>query len=292
MMENNSVQTPSRVELVLSNIYNLPPIPQVMTDVINLLANSSTSVSELSLIISKDQGLVTKILTIANSPLYGLSRKVSSVDFAIFLLGFTEIQNIVSTLSLIETFRNKSDKYLDQKEFWKHSFVTGAAAKKLSADFKVPGGSEAFIAGFLHDLGVSITHRYFHSKFPAIQESVQNDNITPSEAERNIIGASHEEIGHFLAEKWNFPVKLSDAVLYHHSPGQSKVDKKFCSIIHLADYMTNKLQIGEFAWDEGLELSPEIYALFDFNDEIEVENFIADYKKFLTDQLEMINFLS
>jgi len=291
-MENEKLNTPSKVELVLSNVYNLPPIPQVMTDVINLLAKPNTSVTELSSVISKDQGLITKILTIANSPLYGLSRKVSSIDFAIFLLGFSEIQNIVSTLTLIETFRNKSDKYMDQSEFWKHSFITGAAAKRLCADLGVQGGSEAFIAGFLHDLGVSIIHRYFHSKFPSIVEKITNEKLTPSQAEIEILGVSHQEIGHFLSEKWNFPDNLSDIVLYHHDPMNAQINKKLCLIIHFADYMTNKMGIGDFRWDRDIELNEAVYEEFNFKDEVEVENFMMEYKKFLSDQFEMIRFLN
>ena len=63
-------------------------------------------------------------------------------------------------------------------------------------------------------------------------------------------------------------------------------------IVHFADYMTNKINIGEFRWDRSIELHEEFYKEFKFKDEVEIENFIMDYKKFLTDQFEMIRFLS
>ena len=77
---------------VLNNVYNLPLIPKIILDVSKLLENESVKNNELVKVISKDQGLVTKILTIANSPMYGLARKVSTIDFAILVLGINEIQ--------------------------------------------------------------------------------------------------------------------------------------------------------------------------------------------------------
>ena len=161
-------QKREKTELVLLNIYNLPPIPRVMAEVLKMLDSPSTNTTDLAKAVSKDQSLVTKILSIANSPLFGLQRKVTSIDFAILVLGFGELRNIVSVLSMVESFKNKTDKYLDQKEFWLHSFLTGTATKKLAEEFKFPFSGEAFIAGFLHDMGVSIMHRYFHSNFKTI----------------------------------------------------------------------------------------------------------------------------
>jgi len=90
--------------------YAVPPkLFEAMTEAMELLDNSSASISTLTSVISRDQGLVTKILTIANSPLYGLQRKVTSIDFAVMVLGFTELKNIISVLSMAESFKNKTD---------------------------------------------------------------------------------------------------------------------------------------------------------------------------------------
>ena len=72
---------------LLSSIRNLPSIPSIIFEVSRLLNNTRTSAADLGKVISKDQGLVAKILTVANSPLYGLPRRVSTIDFAIVILG-------------------------------------------------------------------------------------------------------------------------------------------------------------------------------------------------------------
>ena len=97
------------------NIRNLPSIPVVMTEASNLLENPRTSAAELGKLISKDQGLTAKILSVANSPLYGLPRRVSTIEFAIVILGFDHIKNIVIALSMIEAFKNESGKNWNRK---------------------------------------------------------------------------------------------------------------------------------------------------------------------------------
>jgi HD-like signal output (HDOD) protein len=285
-------QRREKTELVLANIYNLPPIPKAMTEAMELLDNSSASISTLTSVISRDQGLVTKILTIANSPLYGLQRKVTSIDFAVMVLGFTELKNIISVLSMAESFKNKTDKYLDQKEFWLHSYLTGSAAKRLSEDLDFPNSGEAFVAGFLHDMGITVIHKYFHSHFIEIHKLVSESNVSFLEAEYEVLGMNHQEIGNFLAEKWNFPEILCDVILNHHSPKSSSLNKVLSSIIHLADYMTQKLQIGNSYWDEKLELNLDDAEFLRFRDPEELDRFIKSYEELFAYQAKAVRFLN
>jgi HD-like signal output (HDOD) protein len=285
-------QKREKTELVLTNIYNLPPIPKAMTEAMELLDNSSASISALAGVISRDLGLVTKILTIANSPLYGLQRKVTSIDFAVMVLGFTELKNIISVLSMAESFKNKTDKYLNQKEFWLHSYLTGSAAKRLSEDLDFPNSGEAFVAGFLHDMGITVIHKYFHTHFIEIHKLVSEKNISFIEAEDEVLGMNHQEIGNFLAEKWNFPEILCDAILTHHNPNRSTLNKVLSSIVHLADYMTQKLQIGNSYWDSKIEVNLESAEFLRFRDPEELDRFIKSYEELFAFQAKVVRFLN
>jgi HD-like signal output (HDOD) protein len=263
-----------------------------MSEAITLLDNPATSVVSLTGVISKDQGLVTKILAIANSPLFGLQRKVTSIDFAIMVLGFTELKNIISVLSMAESFKNKTDKYLDQKEFWLHSYLTGSAAKRLAEDLDFPNSGEAFVAGFLHDMGISVMHKFFHSHFIEINKLAIETQRGFLDAEYEILGMNHQHIGNFLADKWNFPEILCDAILNHHNPPGSDTINVLTSIIHLADYMTQKLQIGNSYWDADLELNLSEVESLRFRDPDELEQFIKGYEELFNYQAKAVRFLS
>lgn len=285
-------QRKSKTELVLSNIYNLPPIPKVITEVLKLIENEKACTSELSKVISKDQGLVTKILTIANSPLYGLQRKVTTIDFAVMILGFSELRSIVSVLAMIESFRNKTDKYLDQKEFWTHSFLTGTATKRIAEDLGFSNSGEAFIVGFLHEMGVSVMHRYLHPNFMTICDLVNTKGYIYPEAEMEVLGMDHQQIGSFLMERWNFPTTLSQAVLNHHTPLVNSENVILPSLVHLADYMTKTLNVGKFKWDNDLVLDVEAVKALGFNFEDDVEKFISRYGELFNNQLEAVRHIS
>jgi HD-like signal output (HDOD) protein len=286
-------QKKERTELILKNIYNLPPIPKVMNEALKLLEIKTTSTSELSRVISRDQGLILKILTISNSPMYGLQRRVTSIDFALLILGFSELRNIITVLSLSEAFKNKTDKYLDNKEFWMHSLLTGCAAKRLAEDLEYYNSGEAFIAGFLHDMGISVIHKYFHSSFVQIQELIVNKNLPQLEAETEVLGMNHQEIGNYLMTRWNFPLDLCDAILNHHNPSLAKQDDKMLSaIIHFADFMTLKLQMGNIYYDKDFSLDRESIAAMQFKNDEEMDRFIEGYKELFNNQIESVRHLN
>jgi HD-like signal output (HDOD) protein len=225
--------------------------------------------------------------------MYGLQRRVTSIDFALLILGFSELKNIISVLSLTEAFKNKTDKYLDQKEFWLHSLLTGCAAKRLAEDLEFYNSGEAFIGGFLHDMGVSVIHKYFHTNFIQIQDLVVNNGLTYIEAELETLGMNHQEIGKFLIHRWNFPLELCNAIFHHHKPSEAKQeDKMLASIIHFADYMTHKLSLGEFSYDKGLEVDKEALSIMQFKDDIEMDRFIEGYRELFINQIEAVRYLN
>ena len=275
-----------KTELILLNICNLPPIPKLLRETLDLLNNESTPITTVSKVVSKDQGLVTKILAIANSPMYGLARRVTTIEFAIIVLGFKELKNIVTVLSLVEAFINKTDKYLNQKEFWLHSYFCGTAAKKIAEDFDFQNSGEAFITGFLHDMGITVIHRYFHSNFISILDLVNNKGFNFLDAEKEILGLSHEQIGHFLMGKWNFPEPMCDAILYHHDPSASEQTKVLSSIIHLADYMTNIFTSGNSFWDSDLKLDERIIPILGLNDVSDMNDYIESKAEIFKNQMQ------
>jgi len=67
-------------------------------------------------------------------------------------------------------------------------------------------------------------------------------------AEKSVMGITHQEIGQFLTDKWNLPTVLGETILYHHFPSQAENNKELAAIVHLADYMTQRFRIDNFGW--------------------------------------------
>lgn len=264
---------------MLSNIRNLPSIPVIIFEVSKILGNPNASASDLGKVISQDQGLVAKILTVANSPLYGLPRRVSTIEFAIVILGFDHIKSIVMALSMVEAFKKNGGANWNNKSYWNHTLFTASAAKRIADELGYPKSGEAFTAGLLHDLGISIIQRYFKKEFDNICSMVETQQIRFLNAEENILGLTHQEIGKFLTDKWNLPETLGDTIANHHNPSKSENNRVLASIIHLADYMTQRLGVGCFYWDDNMNLDDNIIEILKFGDESRLNNFIDRHEE-------------
>lgn len=278
-----------RVYRILSTVYNVPSIPQVIMEVSSIIDDPKTSANILGRMISHDQGLVTKILTVANSPLHGIPRRVSTIDFAIVVLGFNQVKNIVLALSMMDSLKITGDSKFDQKQYWLHSILTAAASKKIADDLGYQASGEVFTAGLLHDLGIAIINKFFTKEFKEILESVKKQNLTYLEAEELHLGITHQEIGRYLVDRWNLPVAIADVINFHHKPSLAENNKELTALVHLADYMTKQLMIGDFSWDNTATLDPAIIEILRLGDSEYLENFIFSYKELFQDQIDSIN---
>lgn len=285
----NINQDNKRVERILSSVYNVPTVPQIILEVSNLIEDPKTSASILGKIISNDQGLVTKILTIANSPLHGIPRRVATIDFAIVVLGFNQVKNIVVALSMMETLKVVGNRKFDQKKYWTHSILTAAAAKRIADDLGYQTSGEVFTAGLLHDLGIPIIYKYFNKEYKEITNAVSSKDITYLEAEEQFLGLTHQDIGRYLVDRWNLPVSIADVISYHHKPSLAENNRELTALVHLADNMTKQLMIGDFSWDATTTLDPEVIEILRLGDDEYLENFIYSYKELFEDQMEAIN---
>ncbi|MFH1194302.1 MAG: HDOD domain-containing protein [bacterium] len=292
MLDNNIVEIDKkkkRAQRILSTVYTLPTVPYIIYEVNRVIDNPMASAAQLGKIINQDQGLVTKILSVANSPLYGIPRRVSTIDFAVVILGFNHIKNIVIALSMMEAFKSIGDHKFPRKKYWFHSILTATAAKRIADDLGFPYGGEAFTAGLLHDLGLPVIYKYFPQDYQHIIDAVRYKQMTFEEAELEYIGMTHQEMGRFLMDKWNLPSNLAEVVEYHHNPSLSKEHLVLTSLVHLADYMTQKLQIGSFYWDYKYGFDKSVIETLKLGNEEYLENFILSYRELFKNQLESIN---
>ncbi len=289
MFEVKTPELREQIRRKLQNIGNLPSLPQVITEVSMMLDDERTNANDLCKVISRDQGIVAKLLSVANSPLYGLPRRVSTIEFAVIIIGFEHIKNILVALSLVEAFKTKNTNDWNQNNYWLHSLLTATAAKRIADDLRYPKSGEVFTAGLLHDLGIAVLQRFLNPDFKKILELREKENISYLSAEEKVLGFTHQDIGEFLLEKWNFPPYINDAVYFHHFPSAAEKGKVLASLIHLADYMTRRLLIGEFEWDSNLELDENIVDILGFGSLQYLDEFVLGYEPLFKSHLESLN---
>lgn len=289
MFEQTTSEVKEKIRKQLSGIGNLPAIPHVITEVTQLLDSDRTSASDLCKVISKDQALATKILAVANSPLYGLPRRVATIEFAIVIIGFEHIRNILLALSLLDTLKVRKTSDWDHNQYWAHSLMVATAAKRIADDLRYPKSGEVFTVGLLHDLGLIILQKYLNYDFKKIIKLVKSENISYLEAERTVLGYTHGDIAEYLLERWNFPPYIIEAVVHHHRPSLAEKNPVLASLIHLVDYMTQKLEVGNFMWDSNYEFDENIIDILGFGSNEYLEEFILSYEQLFKWHFESLN---
>src|SRR6185369_3960594 len=116
-------QTPEK------KLADLPPLPAVVTRIMQTINNPTTSAEELSRLISLDQGLSSKMLRIVNSAYYGFPKRISTITHAVVILGFNTVRNLVLGVSAFGMLSRKNGSGgLNRTKFWEHSVATAVAA--------------------------------------------------------------------------------------------------------------------------------------------------------------------
>ena len=289
MVEQELSLKKERYMRLLANAYSLPALPFIIEEVNRVIDDPKASAGHLGDVISRDQALVAKILSVANSPLYGIPRRVSTIDFAIIILGFNHIKNIVIAFSLMDSISAFDSTIFDRKKYWVHSLVTATASKRIADDLGYHVSGEAFTAGLLHDLGIPIICKHFPKEFKLIQDTVLSEGVSFREAEIMVLGMDHQEVGRVLVERWNLPPSLAEVVACHHNPSLATEHKSLASLIHLTDYMANRFVNDSNTWDDTLTLDQSILETLRLGNTEYLEGFINSYQKQFQEQIDTLN---
>jgi putative nucleotidyltransferase with HDIG domain len=258
--------TESKIRSIAGKISGLPTLPTVISKMIELVDNPRTDTKTLAKLISHDQSLTARILKLANSAYYGFSREISTVDTAIIVMGFNAVKEMGLSLSVFDTFKNiGSIDSFDVNKYWEHSVACGVAAKHMAKEFHLPEPGEVFVAGLLHDIGKMIIIQYLPNEFNEINSLMVEKDIDYSEAELEVIGITHGEIGALIAERWHLPKRISTCIRHHHTPQNAPNYTQEAAVIELSDMICHRVRIGNDNHRLSYEPEEEIVALLGDN---------------------------
>ncbi len=232
----------------------LPILPDIAIEIMSFVDDGDYSIRQISELISEDPSLSAGILKVANSAFYGLRKNVGTLDMALVLLGLREIKNIILMMSVFKLFPNDGKFAFDKSDYLKHSILTAKISGILSELLEFNFSSSPFIGGLLHDIGKLFLDQSVHDEFVKVLVEVKNKNVYMFEAEKQLLGISHAEIGGILSKLWNFPEDLIDCIENHHSIEKSKKNICLTSIIHIANLLTNSRKIGLPESTKGIDI--------------------------------------
>lgn len=264
---------------IIMDIKTLPTLPGVVSKLNELSNNDRSSMEEMARIVSSDQVLSARILRLANSPSYGFHR-VSTISNAMILLGV----NVVKSLALSSTIFEIMEK--DSVGLWEHSMGVGVAANLIARKLCLPECEEIATAGLLHDIGKVVIYLKCSAAEQQIRSAIETKGFSRLEAELDIVGAGHDEIGCWLAKCWFLPDKLSEPIAFHHDVGQAVDHKIKTAVVHLADVLVKAGGFGNSGDLYVPQIQQKAWEMLRFTDKLleelvdELEDKLVELKNF------------
>jgi HD-like signal output (HDOD) protein/chemotaxis receptor (MCP) glutamine deamidase CheD len=226
-------------------VENLQPIPQVALKIMRLLSDGHYDITAIASEIRQEQVIVGKILKLCNSSLFAGNAQVASLNSAILLLGHgLLIKTVVS--AAVESFYNQSDSgySLCKGGLYHHAVGAAVIAEKIAAVTGKAAPSVAYTAGLLHDIGMVVLDQYVAPASPLFYRALDKEHSDMLAVEKELLGINHCEAGKYLADLWELPSSLADAIHYHHFPEETAGDAALPCIIYLADLIMSRFHTG------------------------------------------------
>jgi len=244
----------------IEQITNVTTVPQVVQRIGALLDSQNTSAGEVANEISKDQVLAAKVLKLVNSGFCGFRRPIATMTHAMVLLGFDVIRSLVLSTSVFDLFAAKRS---GLNGLWQHSLATARASAFIAEKLGAEKPEEFAVAGLLHDIGKVLIAEHCQAEVVIIRKLIEERRCLQFEAEKEVLGVTHAEVGMWLLRRWSLPSRLVAPVGYHNNFHPSREFADRTAAVHLADILARAKGIG-FAGDYGIpRIDPEAWRLLD-----------------------------
>lgn len=206
--------TQEQIQKVLQGI-SIPPQPQIMVDLQMEQLSPDCSINAIAALIGQDIGLAGSILKTVNSPFYGLSNKITSINQAVNLLGVKSVINLVNGLSIKGELGD--EQIIALGKFWDSSMEVAMAASVIAKQIGFSAPDEAYTLGLFHNCGVPLLMMRFEDYPRVLVEAYAKESARMIDLENEEFKTNHAVVGYYVAKSWNLPGYLCEAIHEHHT---------------------------------------------------------------------------
>lgn len=231
---------------LVADVSGLVSPPTVCVKMFELVQSAQASADEIGDVVASDPNLTARLLRIVNSSFYGFPSRIDSISRAITILGTSDLYNLALAISAVRSFSNVGAGLVRMEALWSHSIFCALVARHLAKHRGLPDADRLFVAGLLHDIGISVIYRQLPNVAPRMRSVAQAGEAALWAAELEQFGFSHASVGARLLEAWQLPVALREAIRHHHDPGAAPSARIEAALVHLADVLANRSETGAF----------------------------------------------
>jgi HD-like signal output (HDOD) protein/prolyl-tRNA editing enzyme YbaK/EbsC (Cys-tRNA(Pro) deacylase) len=241
---------PMRLKQRVQETFDLPAMPEMANDIMKLRVDPHASARDLANIVNRDPSLAAQIMSWANSPYYGFSGRIPSLEMAIMrVLGFEMVLNLSLGIVVGRSLKVPREGPLGLKAFWTHSILCAVLAERLCQRMPAkyrPQRGMVYLSGLLHNFGHLLLGHVFPPQFFLVNRYVAaNPSVQVDAIERHVLGVSHEEIGAWLMQAWHMPEELITAVRWHHQEEFSSPFAVYSNLVLISNRVLKRMNIGD-----------------------------------------------
>ncbi len=226
-------------QALVDNVLNLISLPEIYLRLQRTIEDPVHTREQVAEILAHDPALSARVLRIANSSYYGFSRSIATVDEAVGIIGELDLRNLALVASLVGSMAALGRSGVDIDRFWSHSLRTAILARLVA---RAAGGCNPetlFLAGMLHDLGVLVIYQQDPELALAIGRQIDEHHQLRDQAEREVLGFDHAEVGALLVEAWGLAPELAELVHSHHQYQLAREHPRSSQILALANLLAS-----------------------------------------------------
>ncbi|WJW75251.1 HDOD domain-containing protein [Thiohalobacter sp. IOR34] len=231
---------------LIDDVSDLVSPPDICVKVFDLVESPEASAQDIGEVIARDTGLTARLLRLVNSSYYNFSRRIDTVTRAITIVGVRELYSLVLAVSAIKSFSALPNTLVNIDSFWRHGIFTALIARRLAMHCRILHPERLFVAGLLHDIGSLVLYAREPETMRDLLLVSDGDEGVLHQAEMAELGFSHADLGGALAARWLLPDGLQQAIAHHHIPSPAIDHALETAIVHLAETLANRSQLGAF----------------------------------------------
>jgi HD-like signal output (HDOD) protein len=224
---------------VVGGLEKLPSVSRAYTELNRLAGDPSADMAAIAHVVESDPSMSARVLQLVNSAYFGVSQRIASVRQAVSYLGLDLLKGLALTACVFGSVEAEPVAGFSLDELQRCSVLTARVAKRFLSDPK--RAEEAFTSALVHDLGKAIIAIGMPAAFAEVLRKTQ-DGVQPyHQAEREVMGITHAEVGAYLFGLWGLPFPIVETVAFHHNPGA--VDGGQCevlAVVHAADALVDR----------------------------------------------------
>ena len=201
---------------MVENVLQLISLPEIYLRLQSTIDDPLHSREQIADVITYDPALSARVLRIANSSYYSFPRELETVVSAVAIIGELDLRNLVLATTVVGSMSSLNYQGIDIDAFWLHSLRCAISARLIAKSVNAHNPEILFLAGMLHDLGILVIYQQNPTLAGSLARQMEEKHQLRDQAERELLGFDHAEVGALLIEAWGLSDELAELTRCHH----------------------------------------------------------------------------